>query len=153
MSRGSLASITAAFAIAAVLAAGYAAAGQAGLIDAASITAVGVLIAARSTLRGDKPPPVRVKHPWRNRQRARAAGPAEFPAYRTIASQVSWGQVSWRHYLHSVRPILVRLADTLDRPDVAADLADQPAADIDGPGVALVTLERIVTRLEGVEER
>jgi hypothetical protein len=153
VSRGSLAGIAATFAIAAVLAAGYAAAGPAGLIDAASITAVGVLIAARSILRGDKPPPVRVKNPRWNRPRSPAAGPADFPAYRTIASQVSWGQVSRRHYLYSVRPILIRLAAALDRPDVAADLADPVAADVGGPGVDLATLERIVTRLEGVEER
>ncbi len=66
---------------------------------------------------------------------------------------MSWGQVSRRHYLYSAHPILVRLAAALDRPDVAADLADPSAADIDGPGVDLATLERIVTRLEGVEER
>ena len=94
--------------------------------------------------------PVRARNNWRIRRRARAVGTAEFPAYRKMASDLSWGQVSRRHYEHGVRPMLARLAAALGRPvAVAGDLTAPP--DADGPGVDLATLDRIVTRLE--EER
>ena len=131
----------------ALLAAGYAAAGLAGLADAATIAAAGVLVLARGTVRGEEPQPVRTGNRWRNRHHAPAVSTAEFPAYRKIASDLSWAVVSRRQYEYSVRPMLARLAAALDRPDtVARDLAGPP--DADGPGVDLATLDGIVTRLE-----
>ena len=59
MNRTHLALAAAAIGIAAALAGGYAAGGQAGLTDAAAVAAVGVLVVARGTLRGGKPGPVR----------------------------------------------------------------------------------------------
>ena len=55
MNRTHLALAAAAIGIAAALAGGYAAGGQAGLTDAAAVAAVGVLVVARGTLRGGKP--------------------------------------------------------------------------------------------------
>ena len=145
-----LAGIGAAVGLVAVLAAGYAAAGPAGLVDVTTVAAAGVLIVARGTVRGEEPRPVRTRNNWRIRRRRPAVSTAEFPAYRKMASDLSWGQVSRRHYEHGVRPMLARLAAALGRPEaVAGDLTAPP--DADGSGVDLATLDRIVTRLE--EER
>jgi len=137
---------------AAVLVAGYAAAGPAGLIDAASVAAVGALIVARGTVRGEKPPAVRLKKLWPDRNGTPAVSAADFSAYRKIFSDLYWAQVSWRHYEHPLRPMLARLAAALGRPEaVAADLAgpgNPSARDPDGPGLDLATLERIIKRLE-----
>ena len=147
MSRRALLAGVAAVGMAAVLAAGYAAAGPAGLADAATVAAAGVLVLARGTVRGEEPQPVRTGHKWRNRQHAPAVSTAEFPAYRTIASGLSWALVSRRQYEYSVRPMLSRLAAALGRPDaVPQDRAGPP--DADGPGVDLATLDGIITRLE-----
>jgi hypothetical protein len=130
---------------AAALASGYAAAGQAGLIDVAAVAAVGVLIVARGLVRGEKPPSVPFK-----KFRLRRPGPptAEFPGYQKIFSDLSWAQVSWRHYEHPLRPMLARLAAALDRQEaVAADLA--VSADPDAPGPGLAALDRIIAKLEG----
>jgi hypothetical protein len=142
VSRRALLAGVAVVGMAAALAAGYAAAGPAGLVDAA-----GVLVLARGTVRGEEPRPVRTENKWRNRKQAPTVSTAEFPAYRKIASDLSWAVVSRRQYEYSVRPMLARLAAALDRPDaVARDLAGPP--DADGPGVDLATLDGIVTRLE-----
>jgi hypothetical protein len=145
--RGWLAGIAAAVGLAAVLAAGYAAAGPAGLVDAATVAAAGVLVAARGTVRGQEPGPVRIISRRRDQARTPAVTAAESPGYRKIASDLSWGLVSRRHYEYGVRRMLARLAAALDRPDpVAGDLPGPP--DADGPGVDLATLDRIVTKLE-----
>jgi hypothetical protein len=144
--RRGLGLAAAAIGIAVALDAGYAAGGPAGLIDAAAVACVGVLIVARGTVPGQKPEPVRPKDLQTDRTPAVRA--ADFPAYRTIASDLEWAQLSRRHYQHALRPRLTRLAVTLGRPEaVPADLADA-AGDPDGPGPDLATLDRIVGRLE-----
>jgi hypothetical protein len=57
--------------------------------------------------------------------------------------------MSRRHYEHALRPMLARLAATLDhaRP-VPAELTRPASPDVDGPGVDPATLERIVATLE-----
>ena len=129
---------------AAVLVAGYAAAGATGLIDVASVATLGVLVVARGTVRGEKPRTVQHKKLGR-RSALRAA---DFPAYATIASDLEWARMSRRHYEHALRPRLARLAATLDQKRTV-DLTGPSAADADGPGPDLATLDRIVTQLEG----
>jgi hypothetical protein len=132
---------------AAALFAGYAAAGATGLIDVASVATLGVLIVARGTVRGEKPRTVRPEKQRRDPGRRPALRAADFPAYATIASDLEWARMSQRHYQHSLRPRLARLAAALNK-SRAVDLTGPPAGDIDGPGVDLATLERIVTQLE-----
>lgn len=135
--------------IAAILIAGYAAAGPAGLADVAALTAIGVLVVARGTIPGRAPRLVRPESPWRKGER-RAAG---FPAYTKIVSDLEWAQMSRRHYELAIRPMLARLAAALGRPGAVAEPAPgPPSADIDGPGVDLATLERIIAALEGEDE-
>nr|MDQ2816552.1 hypothetical protein [Actinomycetota bacterium] len=132
--------------IVAVLAAGYAAAGPSGLIDAAALAAVGVLFVARGTIPGGTPRLVRPRTGWRKGEQR----PADFPAYAKIASDLEWAQMSRRHYEYAVRPMLARLAAALGRPDaMTAGRHGPPSADLDGPGVDLATLERIIAALEG----
>jgi hypothetical protein len=142
---------------AAILAAGYVVAGLSGLIDAAGLAAVGVLVVIRGTVRGEKPVPVRREDLRRNRRNGDQT--AGFPAYRKIASDLEWAQLSRRHYEYAARPMLARLAASLGRPQaVVGELDGLPGSngppaghgvDADGPGVDLATLDRIVTRLEG----
>jgi hypothetical protein len=127
--------------VAAVLGAGYAAGGTSGLIDAAAVAAVGILIVARGTIRG--PAPVR---PQKTPHRPPAVRTEDFPAFRRFASDLEWAQLSQRHYEHVLRPQLARLAAALSRP---ADLTGPRAGETDGPGVDLATLDRILTTLEG----
>jgi hypothetical protein len=142
---GVVGTVAAVIGTAAALASGYAAAGQAGLVDVASAAAVAVLIVARGLVRGEKPPSV----PFKKIRLRRPAPPtAEFPGYQKIFSDLSWAQVSWRHYQHPVRPMLARLAAALDRQEaVADDLA--ASRDPDAPGPGLAALDRIVAKLEG----
>jgi hypothetical protein len=134
--------------IGAVLAAGYLAAGPTGLVDAAAVAVMGVLLLARSMVRGEKPRPVRPKK-WPDPRRRPAVRTADFPAYRRIFSDLEWAQMSRRHYEHALRPMLARLAATLDRGrPVPAELTRPPSGDVDGPGVDPATLERIVATLE-----
>jgi len=135
--------VAAVIAIVAVLWAGYAAHGQVGVIDAAAIAAVGVLIVARGTVHGEKSRPRH--HASSAKQTAPSA--ADFPDYRKLASDLEWAQLSQRHYQHIVRPVLARLAVALNRPQAMAALG--PASeDIEGPGVDLDTLNRAVAMLE-----
>jgi len=142
VSRARLALAAAATGIAAALAAGYAVGGQAGLTDAAAVAAVGVLVVARSRLRSGKPGPVR-PHPA---ERPTAVSAEDFPAYQSMASDLEWGLLSWRHYQHAVRPLLGRLAAALGRPAPAGP-PSRPA-DADGPGPDLATLDRMIAELE-----
>ena len=149
MKRPRLAAAAALAGIAAALVAGYAAAGPTGLIAVASVATLGVLIVARGAVRGEKPLPVRVNNLRRDPRRRSADSAGEFPAYRKIASEVYWAQVSWRHYEHGLRPVLARLAAALGRPEVVDHTGPSGPADMDGPGVDLARLDRIVSRLEG----
>ena len=90
----------------AVLAAGYAAAGPAGLIDAASVLTLGILIVARWTLRGPAPRPVPAKEIRRDPRPRPAVRAADFPAYAKIASDLEWAQMSRRDYEYRLRPSL-----------------------------------------------
>ena len=136
---------------AAALVAGYAAAGATGLIDVASVATLGVLIVARGTVREEKPRAVRdEKERRRDPGQRPALRAADFPAYATIASDLEWARMSRRHYEHTLRPRLARLAAILGRSS-AVDLGgpgNRATFDSDGPGVDLATLERIVTQLE-----
>ena len=135
----------------AVLAAGYAAAGPAGLIDAASVLTLGILIVARWTLRGPAPRPVPAKEIRRDPRPRPALRAADFPAYAKIASDLEWAQMSRRDYEYRLRPTLTRLAAALGRPDVVGLAGPAGPAGSDGPGVDRATLERIVGQLEGGE--
>jgi hypothetical protein len=148
MRRPRLAAAAALTGTGAVLAAGYAAGGPAGLVDAASVATLGVLIVARGTLRGPRPRPVRLKEMWPGRKPGTTVLPAHFPAFAKISSDLEWAQLSRRDYEHLLRPRLARLAAALGR-EQAVDLAGPPAGDGDGPGVDRATLERIVAQLEG----
>jgi hypothetical protein len=148
MRRPRLAAAAALTGTGAVLAAGYAAGGPAGLVDAASVATLGVMIVARGTLRGPRPRPVRLKDLRRDPQQRPAVRPADFPAFAKISSDLEWAQLSRRDYEHLLRPTLARLATTLGR-EQAVDLTGPPAGDGDGPGVDRATLERIVAQLEG----
>jgi hypothetical protein len=132
--------------IAAILGAGYVAAGPAGLVAAAGLAAVSVLVVTRGTVRGEKP-----RHPDPRRNRRSGDHTAGFPAYRKIASDLEWAQMSRRHYEHAALPMLARLAASLGRPQAVAEASASAGngVDADGPGVDLVTLDRIVTQLEG----
>jgi hypothetical protein len=136
--------------VAAALAAGYVAGGLAGLTDAASLAALGVLILARATIWGQKPRPVRSGDERRRRRRP-AIRAEDFPQFSRIASDLEWAQMSRRHYEQTLRPTLARLAAALDRQQaVAGDLAAaSPPGSPDRPGVDLPTLDHIVTKLEG----
>ena len=142
MTRTRLAMAAAVIGISAALAAGYAAGGQAGLTDAAAVAAVGVRVVARGTLRGGKPGPVRPHQA----ERATTVSAEDFPAYRSIASDLEWSRLSWRHYQHAVRPLLARLAAALGR-QAPADPPLRPA-DADGPGPDLAALDRMIAELE-----
>jgi len=135
--------------IAAVLAVGYLTAGTTGLVDAAAVAAVGVLVVARSTVRGEKPRPVLAKKSWPDPRRRSAIRAADFPAYRRIFSDLEWAQMSRRHYEHALLPMLARLAATLDRGrPVPSELTRPPSPAADGSGADPATLERIVATLE-----
>lgn len=148
MKHPRLALAAAVMGIVALFAAGYGAVGPTGLIDAASVTAIGVLIVARGLVRADKSQ----RKPWRPLQPRRTAAVSadDFPSYRKLASDLEWARMSQRHYEHIVRPMLARLAAALDQPD--AELSRPPdTAGLDGPGVDRATLERIIIRLEAAE--
>jgi hypothetical protein len=127
---------------AAVLFAGYAAAGATGLIDVATLATLGVLIGARAVIRGEQPRSVPRKQTYHERS-------ADFPAYASIASDVEWARMSRRHYEHALRPRLARLASVLGRPGPSGPPEIAGPLDPDGPGPDLATLDRFVTRLEG----
>ena len=133
--RTALAGIAAAAGLAAVLAAGYAAAGQAGLVDVATVVAVGLLLVARGGVQGQGTRPVRINR-WRDRMRPPAVGTAEFPAYRKIVADLSWGLAGGQRNEDIVRRMLARLAAALGRPDAVT------------PGADLATLDSIVAALE-----
>ncbi len=147
------------------LAASYAAAGFQGLVIAGTILAAVALLAARAAI---TPPAAR--RPARRRDAPSAVDTADFPAYRRIASSLSWGKKSRRHYDRATRPMLgrllgavleerYRLVDMGRHPEQARRLAGAdlwplldpsapPSDDSDSPGVDLAGLARVVDRLE-----
>lgn len=152
---------------AASLAACYAAGGARGLVIAGTCLGVLALLIARaaSPSGGDQP------RPSHDRRRAAAVSPADFPSYRKIAADLGWAGVSRRHYDHIARPLLSRLLAArlaerhrldLDRSPQQArclvgddlwpllDPGRHPSQDTNAAGVDLLTLERIVTRLEAL---
>jgi hypothetical protein len=151
--RRAVAMAAAVIGVGAALAAGYAAAGPTGLVDAAALATLGVLVLARGLVRDEKPQAVRDRGNRRNRRKRPAVRAADFPAYASIASDLEWAQMSRRHYEHGLLPLLTRLAASLGRPQAVVDLAPGSgpghALDPDGPGVDRATLERIVAKLEG----
>lgn len=144
--RALLAGAAAAVGVAAALTAGYAAAGPAGLVDAATVAAVGALVAARAAWPGQDPPSVRTVR-RRDRVRTPVVSAAEFPAYRKISADLSWVLAGGSRADHGLRRTFARLAGALGRPD---PLAGEPAVPpgTDRPGLDLAALDRIVSRLE-----
>jgi len=142
-----------------VLAAGYAAGGQVGLLAVVALAAVAGLLTARLRI----PPPVRPPP----RQGQRSGG--EFTAYRRIQSALALAQTSQRLFDYTARPLLQRLLTALlaDRrrldltkdPQAAREAVGEdlwplmdPARPASGnsrpPGVSEQTIARIVDRLE-----
>jgi len=147
--RRASAAVAAAVGIAGALVAGEAAAGTTGLVDAAALVTLGVLVLARGLVRDEQPNAVLDKGRRRHRRKRPAVRAADFPAYASIASDLEWAQLSRRHYEHGLRPTLARLAAALGRPEAVAGLGGPGhALDPDGPGPDRATLERIVARLE-----
>ena len=139
-----------------------AAAGAAGLLVSLSVIAVVWAVVIPVTLPAAAP--VRLR---------RRPGPpvdnAPFRAYRQVAEQLSWADVSPRHYDLVTRPLLTRLAaarladrhriDLWSNPDAArgvlgddvwpwVDPTREASRDSQPPGIAPETLTRIVDRLE-----
>jgi hypothetical protein len=144
--RALLAGVAAAVFVAAALTAGYAAAGPAGLVDAATVAAAGVLVVARAAWPGQETRPVRSPR-RRDQVRAPAVSAAEFPAYRKITADLSWTLTGGQRMEHGLRRTLTRLAAALDRPDPLAGEPTVPPG-TDRPGLDLAALDRIVSRLE-----
>jgi len=144
-----------------MLAAGYAAGGQVGLLAVVALAAVAALLTARLRI----PPPAREPRPPRPE---RPVG-GEFTAYRRILSALALAQTSPRLFDYTARPLLQRLLAALladrRRLDLTRDaraarevvgddlwpLIDpaRPASgDSRPPGVSEQTIARIVDRLE-----
>ena len=149
-----------------LLAEGYLAAGPAGFVVAGTVLALVAILFARAAMpRGEEPPPSAVAKDRRTGE----SSEMDFPAYRKITSDLSWAVASPRHYDHGLR---LRLAGLLDarlaqrygldaaaQPERASELlgaelwplldtSRPPSNDSRGPGVSMVTVDRIVTRLE-----
>jgi hypothetical protein len=143
-----------------MLAAGYAAGGEVGLLAVVALAAVAALLTARLRI----PPPVRRPPP---RQEQRAGG--EFTAYRRIQSALALGQSSQRLFDYTTRPLLQRLMAAMladrRRLDITRDAqaareavgddlwplldpARPASSDSRPPGVSEQTIARIVDRLE-----
>jgi hypothetical protein len=150
----------------ALLDAGYAAGKVAGLALAGTALAlVGILTARTAIPSGRK----KARAEAEKRRADAAASQADFPAFLEISSDVTWATVSQRHFDHGIRPRLARLLDArlaerhgitvAGQPERARELAGEdlwplidPARPLsensNSPGVSLVKLARIVTRLE-----
>jgi hypothetical protein len=140
----------------------YAAAGFAGLVVAFSVLAVlGLLLLALGVPAA----------PARRRRRRRRTPPndAPYPTFQHVSEQLSWAEVSPRHYDMVTRPMLVRLMasrlserhgiDLHRNPGQARAIVGDdlwwwldPTRPVEGssqpPGVDLRTLTRLVERLE-----
>ena len=153
----------AAFTALAVVAAGYIAAGTAGIVIACTALALAGLGVTRALVVSARPA-----------RRSGQARPgrqdqADFPLYLEIAADITWAGVSQRHYERGLRARLTRILDArlterygvvaADQPERAAALAGpelwpliDPAApstsNHDAAGVSLDRLARAVTKLE-----
>ena len=139
-----------------------AAAGAAGLLVSLSVIAAVAVVVLPVTLPAAAPA----------RRRGRPGPPvdnAPYRAYRQVAEQLSWADVSPRHYDLVTRPLLTRLAasrladrhrvDLWSNPAAArsvlgddvwqwVDPNREPSRDSQPPGIGADTLTRIVDRLE-----
>jgi hypothetical protein len=140
----------------------YGGAGFAGLVVALSVLAVlGLLILAL----GVPAAPGRRRH----RRRTPLSFDEPYPTFKQVSEQLSWAQVSPRHYDMVTRPLLVRLMasrlsdhhgiDLHRTPERARAIVGEdlwwwldPARPVEGssqpPGVDVRTLTRLVERLE-----
>ncbi|MGZ4632416.1 MAG: hypothetical protein ACXV2G_07090 [Actinomycetes bacterium] len=141
----------------------YGTAGMGGLLISLSVVAVGVLLGAVLGVPAS---------PARRRARRRLPSFDEpYPTYQQVSEQLSWAQVSPRHYDLVTRPLLVRLmasrledrhgVDPYRTPEAARAVVgedvwfwldpDRPAqASSQPPGVDVRTLTRLVERLENL---
>jgi hypothetical protein len=160
MNTRAVVAVVALLGAAVMLAAGYAAGGQVGLLAVVALAAVAGLLTARLRI----PPPVRRPPP---RQEQPAGG--EFTAYRRIESALALGQTSQRLFDYTARPLLQRLLAALLADRRRLDLTKNPQAareavgddlwplidparpasgDSRPPGVSGQIIARIVDRLE-----
>lgn len=148
----------------AVVVVATAAAGAAGLMVSLSVLAAVAAVVLPLTLPGATPA-------RSSRRPGPGVGNAPYRAYRQVAEQLSWADVSPRHYDLVTRPLLARLAaarladrrrvDLWSEPEAAravlgadvwpwVDPAKEPSRDSQPPGVPVETLTRIVDRLESL---
>jgi hypothetical protein len=142
----------------------YGAAGFAGLVVVLSALAVlGLLLLALGV------PSAPARRRRRRRRRRTPPDAAPYPTFQQVSEQVSWAEVSPRHYDMVTRPLLVRLmASRLsenhgvdlhrDREQARAIVGEDlwwwldPTRPVEGssqpPGVDVRTLTRLVERLE-----
>ena len=147
-----------------VVVAATAAAGAAGLLVSVSVLAGVAVLVLALRLPGAAPP--------RHRPRPGPAVDNEpYRAYRQVAEQLSWADVSPRHYDVVTRPLLTRLAAARLADRHRVDLWSDPAGaravlgddvwtwvdpareasrDSQPPGIGPETLTRIVDRLESL---
>ena len=118
----------------ALLGAGYAAAGSAGLLDIGAVVAIAALLTGRIRVRGREPHVV---------MRKKEEADAGFPGFGRITSEMEWAMLSRRHYERSTRPQLERLAVALGR-----TLPEEVLSDEFGTGPSSSELDRIIARLE-----
>jgi len=130
--------IATAVAAGALLGAGYAAAGQAGLADMAAIVAVAGLLLGRILVRRGAPPPVLNKG-----SSPAAVRTEDFPGFPRLVSDLEWAVLTRRHYEQVLRPRLASMGAVL--PETGS--ANANGAD-DGAGPDLAALDRIITKLE-----
>ena len=134
VTRGGVAAQALVIAAIALLTAGYAAAGPAGLLDMGAVVAIAALLLVRARVRGEEP------HVVMKEKKVTDAG---FPGFGSLASEMEWAMLSRRHYERSTRPRLERLAVTLGRSLPAEALTGEEGA---GPGPD--ELGRLIGRLE-----
>jgi hypothetical protein len=118
----------------ALLTAGYAAAGPAGLLDMGAVVAIAALLLVRVRVRGGEP------HVVMTEKEVTDAG---FPGFGSLVSEMEWAMLSRRHYERSTRPRLERLAVTLGR-----TLPGEAYTDEEGTGPSPDELGRLIDRLE-----
>lgn len=119
---------------AAILGAGFAAAGPSGLLDMGAVVAIAALLLVRMRVRGRETDVV---------MRKTEETDSGFPGFARITSEMEWALLSRRHYERSTRPHLERLAVTLGR-----QLPAEARTDAEGAGPSADELNRIIARLE-----